>query len=158
MCFLSSIEMVGVTLSYPVVMGIEMTLGDVSALPAGPRRPERRTAQGRCCACSAPWPSTPWRSSGSRTTGQGRAAGGGRPARSASVEARPVAGQVAVAPEGDDDELDYVFDSTGGDDACVPIERLVDALSPTKTKGQGGTTSRRVSVEGSVAPSPPACC
>ena len=43
MCFLSSIEMVGVTLSYPVVMGIEMTLGtfllyllDRDALNVGP--------------------------------------------------------------------------------------------------------------------------
>ena len=44
-------------------------------------------------------------------------------------------GKVEFLPEGDDDELDYVFDSDG-DDACVPIERLVDALSPTKTKNQ----------------------
>lgn len=43
MCFLSAIELVGVTLSYPVVMGLEMTVGttllylvDSSTLAAGP--------------------------------------------------------------------------------------------------------------------------
>ena len=36
MCFLSSIELVGVTLSYPVVMGLEMTVG--TTLLSGPHK------------------------------------------------------------------------------------------------------------------------
>ena len=155
MCFLSSIEMVGVTLSYPVVMGIEMTLGtfllyllDRDALNVGPLRGAAVRARSR-------GPRRPGAAPARGQRAPGRAAGGGRPARAPALK-RPVAGQGRVPPEGDDDELDYVFDSDHSDDACVPIERLVDALAD---EDQNSPDDKPQGVRrGSAALSPPACC
>ena len=101
MCFLSSIEMVGVTLSYPVVMGIEMTLGtfllyllDRDALNVGP------LLGALLCVLGAVALDALAQLRLADNEPRGRAAGGGRPARSASVEARPVAGQGRVPPGG----------------------------------------------------------
>ena len=137
MCFLSSIEMVSVTLSYPVVMGIEMTLGtfllyllDRDALNVGP------LVGALCCVLGAV---------ALDALAQLRLADNeprGAPPEEDGLLGTPALkrgrslGKVEFLPEGDDDELDYVFDSDHSDDACVPIERLVDALSPTKTKNQ----------------------
>jgi hypothetical protein len=137
MCFLSSIEMVGVTLSYPVVMGIEMTLGtfllyllDRDALNVGPLLGALLCVLGAVALDAL----AQLRLADNEPRGAPPEEDGllGTPAlkRGRSL------GKVEFLPEGDDDELDYVFDSDHSDDACVPIERLVDALSPTKTKNQ----------------------
>ena len=69
-------------------------------------------------------------------------------------------GKVEFLPEGDDDELDYVFDSDHSDDACVPIERLVDALSPTKTDNVVKPTTRARRRRNAIVPvgSPRSVC
>ena len=139
MCFLSSIEMVGVTLSYPVVMGIEMTLGtfllyllDRDALNVGPLLGALLCVLGAVALDAL---------AQLRLAADGDGLRGAPPEEDGLLGAPALKrgrslGKVEFLPEGDDDELDYVFDSNGGDDACVPIERLVDALSPTKTKNQ----------------------
>lgn len=136
MCFLSSIEMVGVTLSYPVVMGIEMTWGtfllyllDRDALHVGPLLGALACVLGAVALdalaqlrldaderCSIPEADGLL---GSPALARGKSLG-----------------KLDFVPEGDDDELDFVFD--GDDDACVPIERLAAALSPTKAREQRG--------------------
>ena len=136
MCFLSSIEMVGVTLSYPVVMGIEMTWGtfllyllDRDALHIGPLLGALACVLGAVALdalaqlrldaderCSIPEADGLL---GSPALARGKSLG-----------------KLDFVPEGDDDELDFVFD--GDDDACVPIERLAAALSPPKAREQRG--------------------
>ena len=131
MCFLSSIEMVGVTLSYPVVMGIEMTLGtfllyllDRDALNVGPLLGALLCVLGAVALDAL---------AQLRLAADGDGLRGAPPEEDGLLGAPALKrgrslGKVEFLPEGDDDELDYVFDSDHSDDACVPIERLVDAL------------------------------
>lgn len=133
MCFLSSIEMVGVTLSYPVVMGIEMTWGtfllyllDRDALHVGPLLGALACVLGALALDALA--QIRLDADERRDVEADGLLGSPALARGKSL------GKLDFVPEGDDDELDFVFDSD--DDACVSIERFAVALSPTKAREQ----------------------